>query len=198
MTWDLLPPVLSAIASSAGAVWVARRAIDHALKTALADRRASFELSLEAKREAFTKDLETERQAAQLALEGFKTQLTLAAEVRRQAAALKVQALLRIANIIDGEPTLKSRTLGRTDNWLAGVNEYGTELRKAEILLTDDSRKELWAFHALLMHEGENARNDHLAVRGVQVDVWAMSERYENARSSILTLIRCELQAEPL
>src|SRR5580692_9896843 len=123
---DVTTVLVSALSSGAAATvgsYIVQRGIGHA-----------FDLHIEDKRAGFARDLESQRQAAQLALEGFKSQLTLEAEVRRQAAGKKVEALLTIAAIVDGTPSLIQRTLGvdGESGGIAAVDEYLGAVRKAE------------------------------------------------------------------
>ncbi|MGH7434835.1 MAG: hypothetical protein ACRENE_04100 [Polyangiaceae bacterium] len=59
--------------------------------------RHAFAKDLERERMAFARELEGDRQRTTAALEQFKAQLTLDAETRRQAAAKKVEAILRVS-----------------------------------------------------------------------------------------------------
>jgi hypothetical protein len=185
---DVTTVLVSALSSGAAATvgsYIVQRGIGHA-----------FDLHIEDKRAGFARDLESQRQAAQLALEGFKSQLTLEAEVRRQAAGKKVEALLTIAAIVDGTPSLIQRTLGvdGESGGIAAVDEYLGAVRKAEAFLDLNELREMYAFGAMLQGSWPRVMN---SLKGIErVDVMAVSQKAEESRRSVMARIRQELQLE--
>jgi hypothetical protein len=153
--WSIvLTSVLSSGAAIAVFSWVAQRVFEHALSRSLADRRAAFETSLEERRQSFSRELETQRQAAQQALEGFKAQLTLEAEVRRQAAAKKVEMLLRMVGLANSlirrvafvtDPN-REKIKEESDDAIAAMDEYWGLTREAEAFFEGETWIEMHEF----------------------------------------------------
>lgn len=122
--------------------FVVRGAIAAAVKQAGAEEMARLQAKLneelESKRQQFQTELEEVRARASLSLEEFKSELQLASEVRRQVAARKVDALVRIA--VAGEAlqrdVLNVRPNVPTDraNMMVRVHEYMKLVRENAFL----------------------------------------------------------------
>ena len=155
--WTTLGPLIGgggALAVIAALiVYVTRAAIATAVTQAGAREmerlKSVLAKEMEKERQAFTREIERDKQEAARALEEFKATLTLDAEVRRQAAAKKVGALMKVAD-------LAVRMIGRalydpevTDR-IKALDEYWIATREAEAVVPLAVMQKLWAFGRFL------------------------------------------------
>jgi hypothetical protein len=184
--WNLLEGILSALVTGVGATWFAKRAIDHALTRALADRRAAFELSILERQQAFTRELQAQTQAAQQSLEGFKAQLTLGAEIRRQVASRKIDVLEKAIALGMSAVRLVGEEAQRPQFWRE-VNALGTVLHGAKHLFSAEVAKKLIAYYTNILTFEHDVTHDFKA---------ELFKKMTADTESLIALARSELYVE--
>lgn len=130
----------------------AKSLADHqaAYSKALADDRMKWEGIIEERRQEFSRMIDKEREDGQRRLEVFKATLGFGAEVRRQVAAKKVEALLKILEA--SEPLLRLALNARVNRpedraaFFSGANSYVIVVREREFFFTEDVATSLKSF----------------------------------------------------
>jgi hypothetical protein len=191
---EILSSIFASAAVAAGCVWFAKRTIEHGFDTVMADRRSAFESSLEEKRQAFERELAVQRHAAEQSLEAFKAQLTLSAEVRRQAAAKRVEALLKIADAMRVAVETIYSVTADANTQTAAHAEYWATFRGVLPLFDADSAAELKTFGDELTRGTIAMQSRGTPGAGNSTEALASGER---ARNRLLDVIRRELQLAP-
>ena len=159
------------------------------------DRGGPDAASLENERQSFSREVEREKRDAARDLESFKAQLTLDAEVRRQAAAKKVDVLVKFVEVINASLrgvlviVVKSSALDDAlGSQIASMNDYWSYVRGGELFLGGDAlQAEVNAF-------GVELNRVTTEINKRSSDLLAVQREAEAARNRLLGAIRRELQ----
>ncbi|WP_394831691.1 hypothetical protein LVJ94_34780 [Pendulispora rubella] len=125
-------------------------ALSRAHAKLLADERQAWERELEKQRQEFTRLLEKEREEAQRRMESFKITLGLGAEIRRQVAAKRVEAAIKLLEA--GRPLFRAALNGRINSpedrrlFHERITEYIAVLADWEIFFETNTAASLTEF----------------------------------------------------
>jgi hypothetical protein len=191
---DVFTALAASVTTAVGCTWFLKRTIDHGFNVVLVDRRTAFENSLEEKRQAFTREIQARSEAFQQSLEAFKAQLTLDAEVRRQAAAKKVEILIRLASIADtliGQVLFVQRDAD-PEHASAALTTFWRTYNESQAFLEEDTMMGLRKY-AVLIETEARALWKREANRELPLDLELIQERVGLARDEFFRIVRAEM-----